>query len=101
METVLVVITLISLAMTIVLAFALVRLIRADRRRSLARVELLREMADSVVVDADGDAIDTSADADFDLRYSGDAPVMANLFVPPEARSAWPRRFAVVAGIAV
>jgi hypothetical protein len=99
METVLIVITLVSLAMTIVFAFALVRLIRTERRRSLARVELLREMADGVVVDAD--AIDPSPDADFDLRSAGDAPEMANLFVRPEARSAWPRRFAVVAGIAM
>ena len=99
METVLVVITLVSLAMTIMLAFALVRLIRAERRRSLARVELLREMADSVVVDAD--PVDLATETDLDLPYAADAPEMANLFVRPEPRSAWPRRFAVVAGIAM
>ena len=46
MESVLVVITLGSLAMTIALALLLVRLMRAERRRSNARVALLRDLAD-------------------------------------------------------
>jgi hypothetical protein len=46
MEALLVVITLVSLAMTIVLGAMLVRLMRDERRRSDARVAVLRDMAD-------------------------------------------------------
>ena len=47
MESVLIVITLVSLALTIVLALVLARLMRDERRRSEARVAVLREMADA------------------------------------------------------
>ncbi len=46
MESVLIVITLGSLAMTIALALLLARLVRAERRRSDARVAMLRDLAD-------------------------------------------------------
>ncbi len=47
MESVLIVVTLVSLAMTIALGAILARLVRDERRRSDARVALLREMADA------------------------------------------------------
>ena len=49
MESVLIVITLVSLCMTIALAVILVRLVRDERRRSDARVAVLREMAEAAV----------------------------------------------------
>ena len=48
MESVLIVITLVSLALTIALAVVLARLMRDERRRSEARAAVLREMADAV-----------------------------------------------------
>jgi hypothetical protein len=131
MESVLVVITLVSLAMTIALAVILARLLRDERRRSEARVAVLRDMADAAThqqdvaepalpdivsrrieekiekkvervhrvsqpaVIAAGRDADVSAD-DLELVHgSGD------LFVHPEARSAWPRRLAVAVAIAL
>lgn len=117
MESVLIVITLVSLAMTIALGAILARLMRDERRRSDARVAVLREMADAaarqqeavepvpfanvrrvareVEYVAHGETSGVAAD-DLDLTRAGD-----DLFVRPEPRSAWPRRLAVAATIAL
>ena len=107
MESVLIVITLVSLALTIVLAVVLARLIRDERRRSDARVAVLREMADAVAPAPDAPAFEAGAIqlprdvvTDFDLALTADVRAAGDLFVHHEPRSAWPRRLAVAATIA-
>ena len=123
MQTLLLVITLGSLAMTIVLAAILARLIRFERRREAVRVDLLREMADEASNYSDVDRSDVHLPAegrrgfdrpeidlpaveapDFRLRDTVDvtpAHESADLFAHSEQGSAWPRRAAVAAAIAV
>ena len=120
MESVLIVITLVSLCMTIALAVILVRLVRDERRRSDARVAVLREMAEAAVdrqptqraqpsaVSYRLSAKSESADvlrqpADLDLGYGHDDDTRsgADLFVRPEPSTAWPRRLAVVGILAL
>jgi hypothetical protein len=114
MESVLIVITLVSLCMTIALAVILVRLVRDERRRSDARVAVLREMAEAAVerqaiegaqpsaISYELSATRRSTDAlplpaDLDLDYaSDDTRSGAELFIRPEPSTAWPRRVAVV-----
>jgi hypothetical protein len=114
MESVLIVITLVSLSMTIALAVILVRLVRDERRRSDARVAVLREMAEAAVerqategaqpsaISYEKSATPRSTDvlpspADLDLDYaSDDTRSGAELFIRPEPSTAWPRRVAVV-----
>ena len=113
--------------MTIALGILLVRLMREDRRRSDARIAVLREMADEAARGQDAvepplrqavrvesvkrairqaepvaqwEAPDDDAD-DFDLVHTADEPVATTLFTRPEVRSAWPRRLAVAATLAV
>jgi len=127
MQTLLLVITLGSLAMTIVLAAILVRLIRFERRREAVRVDLLREMADEASDDGEVDRSGVQLPAvdqrgfdrpeidrpeldlpaveapDFRLRDTVDvapARASADLFAHSEQGSAWPRRAAVAAAIA-
>lgn len=113
MESVLIVITLVSLCMTIALAVILVRLVRDERRRSDARVAVLREMAEAAVerqanegaqpsavsyeLSATRRSTDLPLPADLDLDYaSNDTRSGAELFIRPEPSTAWPRRVAVV-----
>ncbi len=95
MESVLIVITLVSLAMTIALGVILARLVRNERRRSDARVAVLREMADT----ANRAEVLDPAD-DFELTHRADVPAVVDLFVRAEPRSAWPRRLVAAVGIA-
>ncbi len=111
MESVLIVITLGSLAMTIALALLLARLVRAERRRSDARVAMLRDLADDTArqqaermnpaVDWDRGQLVTDDIDDFDPVDSIGSRPSADLFVRPQARSAWPRRILVAATIAL
>src|SRR5512134_54343 len=96
MESVLIVVTLASLAMTIVLAVILARLRRDERRRSNARVALLREMADAATPVMQ--VPDPADDFEWTPAIESDGP--AELFVHAEQRSVWPRRAAVAASIA-
>jgi hypothetical protein len=114
MESVLIVVTLVSLCMTIALAVILVRLVRDERRRSDARVSVLREMAEAAVehqptegaqlsaISYQQSATSKSADVlrqpdDLDLDYSHDNTVLGTeLFIRPEPSTAWPRRLAIV-----
>jgi hypothetical protein len=102
MESVLIVITLVSLALTIVLAVVVARLIRDERRRSDARVVVLREMADAVAPVFEEDEVQQARDVatDLDLALTADVGTAGDLFVRRESRSAWPRRLAVAATIA-
>ena len=96
MESVLIVITLVSLAMTIALVAILARRVRDERRRSDARVAVLREMADA----RQPQAVEPADDLELLTHYS-DVPATADLFARAEPRPAWPRRLAVAASIAV
>ena len=114
MESVLIVVTLVSLCMTIALAVILVRLVRDERRRSDARVAVLREMAEAAVERQPTEHAQPSAisyqlsaksgstdilrqPADLDLDYSHDNTVLGTeLFIRPEPSTAWPRRLAIV-----
>src|SRR6186997_2665085 len=111
MESVLIVITLGSLAMTIALALLLARLVRAERRRSDARVAMLRDLADDTArqqaehinpaADWDRSELVTDDIDDFDPADRIGSRPSADLFVRPQARSAWPRRILVAATIAL
>ena len=99
-----------SLAMTIALALLLVRLMRAERRRSMrgspccATLPTMRpQQADRVNPEMDWDRGDLVADEidDFDPADSIGSRPSADLFVRPPARSAWPRRILVAATIAL
>lgn len=96
MESVLIVVTLASLAMTVAFAVILARLMRDERRRSNARAALLREMADVATPRVQ---VPDPAD-DFELTPAIEGPAAAELFVHAEPRSVWPRRAAVAATIA-
>ncbi len=97
MESVLIVITLVSLALTIALGAILARLVRRERQRSDARVAVLTEMAD-----ASARQTQAAEPADgLELIGRADVHAAADLFVRAEPRSAWPRRLAVAATIAV
>jgi len=96
MEFVLAVVTVASLGLTIVLAGILARLMRNERRRSNARVALLRELADGAAPQyEDPDPAD-----EVELTQAAMVHSAAELFAYAEPRSAWPRRVAVAATIA-
>jgi hypothetical protein len=96
MESVLTVITLVALALTIVLAVVLARLMRDERRRSEARADLLREMTNAVAPEQE---VAEKTDA-LDLPLTADVGPAGDLFVRHEPGSVWPRRIAVAAAIA-
>ena len=107
MESALIVITLVSLAMTIVLGAILARVMRGERRRSAARVAVLREMADAAARQQAVEAVETRVESpvtmadDLLLARTDDLHLHApaDLFVRPEPGSAWPRRLAIAATI--
>jgi len=74
----------------------LARLMRDERRRSDARVAVLREMADAAAPEP---YLDDAAD-ELDLPLAADVRPAGDLFLRREARSVWPRRVAVAATIA-
>lgn len=125
MDTLLIVVTGLSLAMAIAMAGVAMKLLRDERRRSDARVAALSNMAGGLTpevtdvrVKSDAtdfrlkpEATDTKRDVrtpravarfgDLDLRP--DAPAVAGvseLFAEPERSSPWGRRFAVIGTLA-
>jgi hypothetical protein len=95
MESVLIIVTLVSLALTLVLGGILARLMRDERRRSAARVAVLREMADATARQQEAIEPDWP-------ELVRQTPVIENttdLFVRREPRSAWPWRAAIAAAI--
>jgi hypothetical protein len=95
MEFVLIIVTLVSLALTLVLGGILAKLMRDERRRSAARVAVLREMADAAA--RQQEAIEPAWP-----ELIRETPLVENatdLFVRPEPRSAWPSRLAIAASI--
>jgi hypothetical protein len=96
MDSLLIVITVASVALAIVMGMIVAKLFRDERRRSDARVAILAELAGQAELESD-------ALADFDMRDDSlpVAPVIAasDLFAEREERSTWPRRLAVVGGL--
>ena len=95
MESVLIIVTLVSLALTVALGGILAKLMRDERRRSAARVAVLREMADAAA--REQEAIEPAWPEL--VREVPAVETTADLFVRPEPRSAWPGRLAIAASI--
>ena len=96
MDSMLIVVTIASLALAAVMGAVVAKLVRDERRRSAARVAMLAELANESAA-AQDDLVD------FDL-HDAELPVAAavasnSLFAVREERSAWPRRLAMVAGL--
>ena len=96
--SVMIVVTVASLALALAMGIIVAFLLRHERRRSDARAAMLAEMA------AESSA---SFDPDFDLQNDF-TPELAiantgspDLFSAPPARSAWPQRLAIVGALAI
>jgi hypothetical protein len=102
MDTILMAVTAISLAMVVGMAGVLARMLREERRRSDARVALLTELASERggLHHPRADAM-ASAVADLALRPAAPAVEAAALFLDHERPSPWPRRLAVVGAMVV
>ena len=98
MNTILIAVTAVSLAMAAGMGAMLWRTLRLERRRSAARVELLEEM---VAGRQHETAARTSSLGDFELRPGGpQGAADVHIFQEHQAPSAWPRRLAVAGGMA-
>jgi hypothetical protein len=98
MDSILIIVTVASLALAAIMGIIVARLLSDERRRSQARVEMLAELAGEAAVAND-------ALADFDIRDDvlPVAPIVASsdLFAEREERSAWPKRVAVAGAFAI
>jgi hypothetical protein len=95
MDSLLIIVSVTSVALAIASGGVVARLLADERRRSALRVALLAEMA--------AEAIAERADAPADIwepRSANPVVTAPELFSTPEHRSAWPKRLAVVASIA-
>lgn len=125
MDTVLISVTLISLALAGAMGALVARMLRDERRRSDARVEALIELASEQQTHVPETAMGTPRPAertapvrpaaavvaprlrtnrersldDFEIRPSAAAPV-AEIFAEPARSSPWGRRFAVIGALA-
>ena len=100
--SVMIVVTVASVALALAMGVIVAFLLRHERRRSDARATMLAEMA------AESSAsLTDAADSDFDLQNDFTPEVeIANtsrtdLFSAPSAQSAWPQRLAIVGALAI
>lgn len=123
MDTVLIAVTILSLATALAMAFIVARLTREERVRSEARVAALTAMVadvpaavvppapppspaieratSSLVIPEPASVADVDAIDDFDLRPANAAVAgVSRLFEEPVAPSPWGRRFAVIGALA-
>ena len=96
MESTLLIVTIASLALTIVMGVVLATLMLESRRRSQARIAALADMA----ADAAPSAVPQQEFDDFDLLSVGPDNSTADLFASRQEPSAWPKRVAVAGAIA-
>jgi hypothetical protein len=98
MDSMLIIVTVASLALAAIMGIIVAKLIREERRRSDARAAMLSELASQAI--ASEDALAEYELRDDDLLVS---PVVASsdLFTVREVRSAWPRRVVVVGALAL
>jgi len=109
MNTLLLITTGVSLAVAAVLGVMLSRMLREERRRSDARVQLLSELAGrpGAPVAQPSAALQPTVSRrstidDFELRPgTGASAGVQDLFHEHDEPSAWPRRFAVIGAMAV
>jgi hypothetical protein len=99
MDTTLVTVTLLSMAMAAALSVIVWRMLRDERQRSEARVTALTAMASSPGKPAPTPDRRPAA-IDLPIRQAP-AVVSAPLFAEPEHSSPWGHRFAVMAGVAL
>lgn len=97
METILIGVTALSLTVSVVLGVLLARVLRDERRRSDARVNLLTRLAA-----ADDPRLEPrTAYSDLDVEPDAARPVATSaLFAEHDASSPWPRRVASAAAVA-
>jgi len=91
MDTTLVTVTLLSMAMAASLSVIVWRMLRDERHRSDARVVALTKMARASHL--------TPRAADLDLSIRESAAASTPMFVEPERSSPWGHRFAVMVGL--
>ena len=92
MDTTLVTVTLLSMAMAASLSVIVWRMLRDERHRSDARVLALTKMARA------SDLAPRASDFDLPIR-EGTVVASTPMFVEPEQSSPWGHRFAVMAGL--
>ena len=97
MDTILIVVTGVSLTLAAIMGTLLARLLREERRRSDARVQLLEQLAAKRA-----ERVEAAARfADVDLRLvPTEVTGVHDLFHEEPEPSPWPRRFAVIGGMA-
>ena len=100
--SVMIVVTVASVALALAMGVIVAFLLRHERRRSDARAAMLAEMA------AESSAsLTDAADSDFDLQNDFTPEVESantsrtDLFSAPPAQSAWPQRLAIVGALAI
>lgn len=101
MDTLLIVVTGLSLAMAIAMALVVMKLLGDERRRSDARVAALSDMAGGLKPEVGPGAQGATRFADLALRP--DTPGVAgvgDLFAEPKRSSPWGRRLAVIGTLA-
>ena len=98
MNSYLLALTVISVVITAGFAIVLSRMVREERRRSDARVQLLNGLASR---QAAGPARTPVAVGDFEMRPAARISTVQDLFHEREVASAWPHRFAVIGALAV
>ena len=101
MDTLLLTVTVAALAIAAALGVLLVRMLREERRRANARVELLMDLAAS----NERQPQRTARFSDLDLHPASSSPVVGpvvgDLFHEREEQPAWPRRLAIAGALAV
>jgi hypothetical protein len=97
MESTLLIVTIASLALTVVLGIMVTVILLDNRRRSQARVAVLAEMAAASAPSA----APVSPLDDFEILPVEPAISSSDLFKQHRAPSAWPKRIAVAAAIAL
>jgi hypothetical protein len=96
MDTLLVTVTVASLAIAGAFGVILLRMVRAERARANARVELLMDLAAS-----EPRPQRTARFSDLELRPASSSPAVGDLFHEREEQPAWPRRLAIAGALAV
>jgi hypothetical protein len=96
--SVMVVVSVASLALALVMGIILAFILRHERRRSDARAAMLAEMAAESSAPFDSDfELETGFRPELEIAHAGSP----DLFAAPPARSAWPRRLAIVGALAI
>jgi hypothetical protein len=101
MESTLLIITIASLALTVVLAIVLTVILLDKRRRSQARVAVLAEMAAAEFASSPAPASPLDDLDDFEILPVEPVMSSGDLFTPHREPSAWPKRLAVAGAIAL